>query len=205
MSGIWVVLEERDGRISSISWEAVAAGQKLAALTGLAVNAVVMGAQTEALGRRGCKQSTRQSGSRGASAAGGVHGRWIHSRPAAILRKREPHASGLSAHLPGARLCSGAGCAAGSGADRRCDRHWRRPRLHAATDARPAEWLLPAHGRRAVLCLGAGGSVSGRHGSKPARRRSLSFRPQLKRRRFAPSPASLSAARRRRSILARRS
>jgi electron transfer flavoprotein alpha subunit len=49
MSGIWVVLEERDGHVSRISWEAVAAGQKLAALTGLAVNAAVVGAQTEAL------------------------------------------------------------------------------------------------------------------------------------------------------------
>jgi electron transfer flavoprotein alpha subunit len=49
MSGIWVVLEERDGRVSRISWEAVAAGQRLAALTGLAVHAVVVGAQTEAL------------------------------------------------------------------------------------------------------------------------------------------------------------
>jgi electron transfer flavoprotein alpha subunit len=49
MSGIWVVLEERDGRLSRISLEAVAAGQKLSALSGLAVNAVVVGAQTEGL------------------------------------------------------------------------------------------------------------------------------------------------------------
>jgi len=34
MSGIWVVIEERDARVSRGSWEAVAAGQKLAALTG---------------------------------------------------------------------------------------------------------------------------------------------------------------------------
>ena len=49
MSGIWVVVEERDGRLTRISWEAVAAGQKLAALTGQAANAVVIGAQTEPL------------------------------------------------------------------------------------------------------------------------------------------------------------
>ena len=49
MSGIWVVVEERDGRVSRISWEAVSAGQKLAALTGLAATAVVIGAQTVAL------------------------------------------------------------------------------------------------------------------------------------------------------------
>ena len=36
MSGIWVVVEERDGRLTRISWEAIAAGQKLAALTGQA-------------------------------------------------------------------------------------------------------------------------------------------------------------------------
>ena len=49
MSGIWVVLEERDGRVSRISWEAIAAGQQLAAMTGLPANAVVIGAQTESL------------------------------------------------------------------------------------------------------------------------------------------------------------
>jgi electron transfer flavoprotein alpha subunit len=49
MSGVWVVLEERDGRVSSINWEALAAGQRLGKQTGLAVNAVVLGAQTEAL------------------------------------------------------------------------------------------------------------------------------------------------------------
>ncbi|MGA2888765.1 MAG: electron transfer flavoprotein subunit alpha/FixB family protein [Terracidiphilus sp.] len=49
MSDIWVVVEERDGRVSRISWEAVAAGQKLAALTGLAVNAVAVGAHVEQL------------------------------------------------------------------------------------------------------------------------------------------------------------
>jgi electron transfer flavoprotein alpha subunit len=49
MSGIWIVIEERDGRVSRISWEAVAAGQKLAALTGQPANAIVLGAQTESL------------------------------------------------------------------------------------------------------------------------------------------------------------
>lgn len=49
MSGIFVVVEEKDGRIGRISWEAVAAGKKLAGPTGLSVNAIVVGAQTEAL------------------------------------------------------------------------------------------------------------------------------------------------------------
>ncbi|UWZ82885.1 electron transfer flavoprotein subunit alpha/FixB family protein [Occallatibacter riparius] len=49
MSGIWVVLEERDGRVGRASWEALAAGQKLASLTGKALNAAVIGASTEAL------------------------------------------------------------------------------------------------------------------------------------------------------------
>ena len=49
MSGIWVVLEERDGRVGRASWEALAAGQKLASLTGKALNAAVIGAATEAL------------------------------------------------------------------------------------------------------------------------------------------------------------
>jgi len=49
MSGVWIVLEERDGRIGRISWEAVAAGQKLAAQLGLTPNAVLPGAQLESL------------------------------------------------------------------------------------------------------------------------------------------------------------
>lgn len=49
MSGVWVVLEERGGRMSRISWEAVAAAQQLASQAGLTVNAVLPGAQTESL------------------------------------------------------------------------------------------------------------------------------------------------------------
>lgn len=49
MSGVWVVLEDRDGRISRASWEALAAGQKLSGQTGKALQAVVLGATTEGL------------------------------------------------------------------------------------------------------------------------------------------------------------
>ena len=49
MSGVWVVLEERDGRISRFSWEAIAAAQRLATQVGQPVSAVLPGVQTEAL------------------------------------------------------------------------------------------------------------------------------------------------------------
>lgn len=49
MSGVWVVLEERDGRVGRISWEAAAAGQRLGTLVGQPVNAVLPGAKTEAV------------------------------------------------------------------------------------------------------------------------------------------------------------
>jgi electron transfer flavoprotein alpha subunit len=49
MSGIWVVLEERDGSVSRASWEALAAGQKLSEITGQPLQAAVIGASTEAL------------------------------------------------------------------------------------------------------------------------------------------------------------
>jgi len=49
MSGIWIVIEERDGRVSRISWEAVAAAQKLSALAAQPANAVILGANTELL------------------------------------------------------------------------------------------------------------------------------------------------------------
>jgi electron transfer flavoprotein alpha subunit len=47
MSGIWVVLEERDGRVGRASWESLAAGQKLASLTAKPLHAAVIGAATD--------------------------------------------------------------------------------------------------------------------------------------------------------------
>jgi electron transfer flavoprotein alpha subunit len=49
MSGVLVVIEQREGRIARISWEALAAGQRLAAETVSTVSAVLLGADTEAL------------------------------------------------------------------------------------------------------------------------------------------------------------
>ncbi len=49
MSGVLVVMEQKDGRMGRISWEAIAAGQKLATLTGSTVTAAVVGAETSAL------------------------------------------------------------------------------------------------------------------------------------------------------------
>jgi electron transfer flavoprotein alpha subunit len=49
MSGVWVVLEERNARIGRISWEAVVAGQILGAQRNLSVSAVLPGAETEFL------------------------------------------------------------------------------------------------------------------------------------------------------------
>ena len=49
MSGIYVFLEDRNGRFGRISFEAIAAANILAAQSGLKPTAVVIGAQTEAL------------------------------------------------------------------------------------------------------------------------------------------------------------
>jgi electron transfer flavoprotein alpha subunit len=49
MSGVWVVVEQREARIGRISWEAVAAGGWLGAKLGLQVSGVVIGAETESL------------------------------------------------------------------------------------------------------------------------------------------------------------
>ncbi len=57
MSGIYVVLEERDGRVSRISWEALAAGKLLAAQSGAPVSAVVIGASTESLAAEAAAKS----------------------------------------------------------------------------------------------------------------------------------------------------
>ena len=57
MSGIYVVLEERDGRVSRLSWEALAAGKLLAAQSGAPVSAVVIGASTESLAKEAAAKS----------------------------------------------------------------------------------------------------------------------------------------------------
>ncbi len=43
MSKIWIVLQQREGKVSRLSWEAIAAGQRLAAATGGSAEAVVLG------------------------------------------------------------------------------------------------------------------------------------------------------------------
>jgi electron transfer flavoprotein alpha subunit len=48
MSGIFVVLEERDGRVSRAGWEALAAGQHLTAKSNEPLSAVVLGAKVDA-------------------------------------------------------------------------------------------------------------------------------------------------------------
>lgn len=40
---VWIVLQQRDGKVSRISWEAIAAGQKLAAALGAEAEAVLLG------------------------------------------------------------------------------------------------------------------------------------------------------------------
>ena len=57
MSGIWVILEDRDGRIGRASWEALAAGQRLAELTGQPLNAAVIGSATETLAAEAATKS----------------------------------------------------------------------------------------------------------------------------------------------------
>src|SRR5450631_256588 len=49
MSGILVVIEQKENRIARISWEAVAAANRLAEPTGASVTAVLLGADTAAL------------------------------------------------------------------------------------------------------------------------------------------------------------
>jgi electron transfer flavoprotein alpha subunit len=56
MSGIYVVLEEKNGRIGRISWEAVAAGEILARQTAAKANAIVLGAQTELFAAEAAKR-----------------------------------------------------------------------------------------------------------------------------------------------------
>ena len=51
MSGVYVVLEDRNGRMARINWEAVAAANILAAQSGTKPTAIVIGAQTESLAK----------------------------------------------------------------------------------------------------------------------------------------------------------
>jgi electron transfer flavoprotein alpha subunit len=52
MSGVYVIIEDRGGRVGRISWEAVAAANLLAAQSGTKATAIVIGAQTDALAQQ---------------------------------------------------------------------------------------------------------------------------------------------------------
>lgn len=58
MNGVYVVLEDREGRIGRISWEAVAAGELLAWQTGAKANVIVIGSQTEHLASEAVRKVT---------------------------------------------------------------------------------------------------------------------------------------------------
>ena len=51
MSGVYVVIEDRGGRVGRISWEAIAAANSLASQSGAKATAIVIGAQTDALAK----------------------------------------------------------------------------------------------------------------------------------------------------------
>ena len=97
MSGVWVVVEERDEQVSRIGWEAVAAGQRLAALTGVAVSAVVPGAETPAPAAEVAAKALSRVVRAGASAAGGVHGGWLFTGFTAVFCGGATGVCGLSA------------------------------------------------------------------------------------------------------------
>ena len=46
---VWIILQHRDGKLSRAAWEAVVAGQRLAAATGAVAEAVILGAEIGAL------------------------------------------------------------------------------------------------------------------------------------------------------------
>jgi electron transfer flavoprotein alpha subunit len=50
-SPVWVVAQHRDGKLHRMTWEAVTAGQRLAALLGGRASAIVLGSGAEALAR----------------------------------------------------------------------------------------------------------------------------------------------------------
>ena len=171
---VLVVLEESNGRIKPCQLGG-AGGCAAAWASRESVTAVVIGAQTEAL--------AAEAAAKGVGKVVRVEHPLLAQYTAdgfslalqQLFQAREPDARRFPAYVPGARLRAGAGLPHGSGADRRCDSIEDGPVLHptdetcprdlgihAATDARAAERELPAHGQRAVLCLGAGWRISRR-------------------------------------------
>ena len=165
MSGILVVLEERDGRVSRASWEALAAGQYLAAKTNEPVSVAVLGANTEATAAEAAAKAVAKVDPHRSPAARAIHARRVHFRIAAAGPERKPHASRFSAHVPGARFCSGAGRAIGPGAHQRRGRDRRRPGIHAAAHAGAAHRQLPPLGQRTLPGFCAGRSIPRRCGT----------------------------------------
>ncbi len=157
---ILLVLEESGGKIKRASWEALAAALKLGPAQD--VTAVVIGAQTEALAAeaatKGIGKVVRVEHPLLAHYTADGFSLALHQ----LIQNQNgtkcvvfPHTYQVRDYAPALA------CTIRPGADWRRDGHRRRADLHAATDAGAAERKLPAQRQRAVLCLGAGGCVSG--------------------------------------------
>ena len=195
------------GRSDRISWEALAAGQQLGGAAWAALSArSCRAAQTEALAAEACEQNrSRRSYALEHPLLHDTRRMASRSRWSSSFEAEEPDyvvfphtyqvrdfAPALAARF--GQVLIGDVTAIHDG-----------PVFVRQLHAGQAERRISAHGRGAVLCLGAGGSISRRPGGSRIRLRSRHSRRRSRPRRFATSRASHSAGRRRRWIWARRS
>ena len=193
MSGVYVVLEEREGRIARIGWEALAAAQLLGRQLSQPVTAVVLGAATESQAAEAASKSpdkvvrVEHPLLAHYTADGFIAAlqQLIHTESPAIVIF--PHtyqirdfAPALAARLGQVLISDVVSIAEG-------------PPLHPPAHAGPSHRHLPAHWFGPMLHLRPGRSLPCGRRSNWLRRKSPPSSPPSIPRRSAPLPASPSA------------
>ncbi len=130
MSGVYVVLEDRGGRISRISWEALAAANILAAQSGSKANAIVIGAQTEPLAQESASKAVAKVARIEHPLLAQYTSDGFRAALEQFIRARVASLPRLPSLLPGSRLRTGSGCTPRPRPHRRRNRNRRWPRLH---------------------------------------------------------------------------
>ena len=105
MSGVLVVLEHRGGAYNRMSWEALAAGQQIAAASGQPLSAAIVGNELEALSGELASKKLDKGYRVEHALLAELHSRRLRVGAGAVHRtKLDPTIRRLPAHLPGSRL-----------------------------------------------------------------------------------------------------
>ena len=155
MSSVLAIVEQHDGSVGRISWEALAAAHALGGNLDLPVNAAVIGSETEAAAAAISARAPAEFSASNTPCSHPIQRTATSSRSSSLSQKKAPHTwssrtptrcATTPLHWPHASArCSSATSSPSPTA-----------RSSRASSARPFDRRLSSHRRRPLLCLRAG-------------------------------------------------